>query len=420
VTHDDQLPPVVLVGLAGAVGAALVLLAVHHGLAGAAIATVLALGLLVPVRVPWGGSVPVGSAPIIAAAALLPRTESVATLACGVLLGTVVVLARSRSGAVVATQRYAASAAGALVAIVVAERAIAGDVPTLAAAVAASAGLVIGDLVAAHLRPDAGSRMALRSVLPVHLTLACAGTLIAVAAEGVGMAMALVAAFPLLITRFSFDRYAGATTTLEQTVQALGLVPELAGIAPVGHSERSAAYAVALARELGLDRPATTRVVTAVRLHHIGGLPHEGEAGGTTTATPAEVAAHSAQILREAGLSVEIADSRRSARADVIDAVAPTLEAAVVRIASTFDDIVGTDHEAADRGLSLVSGAARDPHSRRVVAALLELVATGDGLVRTAIAAGEQFREAAVGLDLESVTGTRAGAGELLPFARRG
>jgi hypothetical protein len=40
--------------------------------------------------------------------------------------------------------------------------------------------------------------------------------------------------------------------------------------------------------------------------------------------------------------------------------------------------------------------------------------------VRDAIASGEQFREAAVGVDLESVATTRRAAAELLPFARRG
>jgi hypothetical protein len=66
-----------------------------------------------------------------------------------------------------------------------------------------------------------------------------------------------------------------------------------------------------------------------------------------------------------------------------------------------------------------VSAAARDPYSRRTAAALLELVAGGT-IVRDAIAAGDQFREAAVGVDLESVTTTRRAAAELLPFARRG
>jgi hypothetical protein len=89
-------------------------------------------------------------------------------------------------------------------------------------------------------------------------------------------------------------------------------------------------------------------------------------------------------------------------------------------VASTFDDIVGDDAAASDRGLALVSAAVRDPHSRRAAAALLELVATNVGLVPDAVAAGDRFREAAVGLDLESITSPKGGAAELLPFTRRG
>jgi hypothetical protein len=293
-----------------------------------------------------------------------------------------------------------------------------GDVPILAAAIAAAGGFVVGDLLANRF-VRVRDRVELRSALPVHLTIACAGVLIAVAVDGVGVAMAAVAAFPLLITRFSFDRYAGATDTLDQTVQALGLVPELAGLAPLGHSERSAIYAAAMARELGFDRARATRVVTATRLHHIGAVPFDPDDAHADDMTPGAVAEQGARILREAKLPLDIADLLESAGADALDTVAPTLDAAVVRIAATFDELVGDDVDAADRGLALVSGAARDPHSRRAAAALLELVATESALVADAVAAGDRFREAAVGLDLESITATRGGPGELVPFTRR-
>jgi hypothetical protein len=66
-----------------------------------------------------------------------------------------------------------------------------------------------------------------------------------------------------------------------------------------------------------------------------------------------------------------------------------------------------------------VSANARDPHSRRVVGSLLELVATEQDLVESAIAAGDRFREAAVGIDLEAVSAGRTSPAELLPFTRR-
>jgi hypothetical protein len=294
-----------------------------------------------------------------------------------------------------------------------------GELPTLAAAAVASIGLVAGDLAVVAFVPRRGLRIELQSALPVHLTLACAGTLIAVAVADVGVAMAAVAAFPLLITRFSFDRHAGATDTLEQTVQALGLVPELAGLVALGHSERAATYAVEIAHELDLDRSAVTRVVTATRLHHLGAVPFEAD-DDAEDSPPREIAAQGARILREAGFPEDVADLLESANADTLDAEAPSLEAAVVRVAATFDEIVGGDAGEADRGLALVTAAARDPHSRRAAAALMELVARDASIVHAAIAAGDQFREAAIGVDLQSVTASRSAAAELLPFARRG
>src|SRR5207302_6347821 len=82
--------------------------------------------------------------------------------------------------------------------------------------------------------------------------------------------MALVALVPLVMTRFAFDRYAAAREAYRQTIKALSIVPEVAGVTPMGHGERSAVYAVALARQLGLSNDAIERVATAARLHHIG------------------------------------------------------------------------------------------------------------------------------------------------------
>lgn len=416
-TADRQLPPLLLATLACVGGAALVLLGVFCDTADAAVALLIAAGLLIPVRVPWGGSVPMGGAAVIAAVALLHPMEAAATLAVALVLGGVVLVCRVPHPVAIATvNRFGAGIVGAYVANVVIHALVNGPVPTLAAATAASVGLVAGDLAAVRLATAPAQRIAIRSALPVHLTLACAGALIAVSVSEVGVAMAAVAAFPLLITRFSFERYAGATDTFDQTVQALGLVPELAGLVPLGHSERSTAYAVALARELGFDRTTTTRVVTATRLHHLGAVRFEDDAEQTVI-PPGEIALAGARILREAKFPADVADLLASANADSLDATAPSLEAAVVRVAAIFDELVGDDATGADQGLALVTASARDPHSRRAAAALLQLVATDDGLVPAAVAAGDRFRDAATGLELQAVT---AGRGELLPFTRRG
>ena len=418
-TTRVALPPIVIALLAMLGGGALVALGALSEPEHAAIAVAMAGGLLVPVPVPWGGSVPTGVAAVTATTALLDPAPTAATLGVALVLGAVlVVCTKPGPDALATTERFAAG----LVAAFALEWGLAevvGGAPIVARVGAAAFGLFLADVVLSALAPRPEHRIAQRSAVAVHLTLACAGALMAVAVAEVGAAMAMVAAFPLLITRFSFQRYAGATETLQETVQALGLVPELAGLAPLGHSERSAAYAVALSRELRLDRAETTRVVTATRLHHLGAVPYEADVEHLDELAPGDLAASGARILREAGFPNDVADLLDAARADAIDASAPSIEAAIVRVAATFDEIVGDDAAATDRGLALVSAGARDPHSRRVAAALLELVATEADLVTSAIAAGDRFRDAAVGVDLQAVTSRRHGAAELLPFTRR-
>src|SRR5205085_900639 len=80
---------------------------------------------------------------------------------------------------------------------------------------------------------------------------------------------ALVAVVPLVLTRFAFDRYAAAQAAYQQTIKALSIVPEIAGVTPLGHGERSALYAVAVSRKFGLSDDSVDRAATAARLHHI-------------------------------------------------------------------------------------------------------------------------------------------------------
>jgi hypothetical protein len=418
VTPQRAALPLVAV-VAAACGAALVGLLVLAGPARAGVAIAVALGFLVPVRVPWGGSVPMAVAIVIAVVALVDPVEAMSTLGVALAIGGVAHICLMPSVTALANvERFAAGIVAAIGLDALLALAV-DDPPTIAGVAAAAVGMFLVDVVLSQVAARPEHRIAQRSAVPVYLTLACAGALVAVAAAEVGVAMAAVAAFPLLITRYSFERYAGAADTLQQTVQALGLVPELAGLAPLGHSERAASYAISLAHALHLDRAAVTRVETATRLHHLGAVPFEADADQLGSLSSAEISQSGAKILRDARFPQDVVDLLAQSQADSLDAVSPSIEAAIVRIASTFDEIVGDDPAATDRGVALVSGNARDPHSRRVVGSLLELVATDEDLVQSAIAAGDRFREAAVGIDLEAVSAGRTSPAELLPFTRR-
>jgi hypothetical protein len=131
------------------------------------------------------------------------------------------------------------------------------------------------------------------------------------------------------------------------------------------------------------------------------------------------VAAAGARILREAGFPGDVAVLVESARVGSAEHVAPSLEAAVVRVATTFDEVVGEDPTAVPRGLAVVSAAARDGHSRRAVAALLEASAASLSLVADAIAGGARFRRAASDLRLEDLLAGSGPGGDVVPFTRR-
>lgn len=412
---------VLLVGSGGGAGACLALLGGEAAPTLSALVLVLAVSLLVRIPVFWGGSVPVGYALLIA----LPSILTVRELATVVLAALVVVvgitavrdgthqagLAVARIGACA----VAAAGGGFLVGLVA-------DDP-LVDAVGAALLLVPVELAVTRRLPVDGVTIDVRSALPVLLTVLCAAALITTTQAEVGWELTVVAALPLLITRFAFRRSVDAAETLRQTVQALGLVPELAGLAPLGSSERTATYAGRIARQLGCRRDVEERIVTACRLRHLGAVPHDPEqegkaqvAGRVGEQTQAEVAGAGADILAEAGFPTRVVELVRRAGAGSVERGAPDAETAIVRVAVAFDGIVGTDAALASRALGYVTATAVDPHTRLAGAALAELLATETDLVRAAIAAGDAFREAAAGVDLDTASGE---IGELVPFTRR-
>jgi hypothetical protein len=403
-------------GLAAAVGAGVLLGVLSRDAPWVAVlALILAGALAVRVAVPWGGSVPLGYTLAAALPALPSQAGLVIPAAIGLVAGTKWVRS-SPEAAGEAILRLGPPCVAALAAVAAVD-AIDPNAPVLPRVLAAVVALVVADAAVTRRLPQ-GERIPLLEALPVYLTLGCGAALVAVATAGFGVVMALVAAFPVLITRFSFQRYAAARDTLDQTVQALGLVPEMAGLIPVGHSERAAVYADAVADTLRLGRGPRHRVVTATRLHHLGGVPYDpGDPDEPADPPePLEVAAGGARILREAGFPEDVAALVEEAAGGGLLGEAPSLEAAVVRVAGSFDDVVGEDDEATSRGLAAVSAAAGGTHDRRAVAALLQATAARPDLVRIAVACGARFSEAASGLDFGELVSS---GGTIIPFVRR-
>src|SRR4051794_18022050 len=311
--------PVLAIGLvfvaAAAAAGSAAIPGVGNAFEGIALAAVLAFALCIVVDLPGGGSVPVGCAVAVAYPALLGTARSALAIALGVLIAGLVWV--WRLGPVPARDRtvWLAAASGAAIGLEAAASPLVraldmhGDVAVLVRVTAAGLGFFAVEL---GLRrwltsraPEAGVRLrSLRVGLQVDMALLCTAALLAVAGAQKGPMAALVAAVPLLVIRYSFGRYTAARETYEQAVRALSIVPEVAGLTPLGHGERTAVYTAALTEAFELDKPDAERTVTAARLHHIGSIGLDGPAGRHS----ADVARASAAILSETGFLEGVSD----------------------------------------------------------------------------------------------------------------
>lgn len=223
-----------------------------------------------------------------------------------------------------------------------------------------------------------GRRPPLRETWPLDLGLACSAALLALAYHRGGLLFAPIALVPLVISRFSYARYALARDAFRQTVAALAVVPEVAGLVAVGHNERTARYAEAMCELLGLPPATRERVAAAARLHHVGALTVPGADEEVSYLLTAEVIDRGADVVRATGLPEGVARILTSLRAvDRPMAGDCGLEAAIVSVASDFDDLVGAEPRRAPWALSLLGMHAPDASTRVALAALEHVVSAG-------------------------------------------
>jgi hypothetical protein len=364
--------------------------------------TLVAASLLIVIKLPWGGTAPLGYAVVIALT-IVAEPETFAIIAGLALLWTIPVLIR-RHGVVDAGRSllvWTLGTAAALVTNVIARNGVPlarDDAPrALMVLLASGLAFLLVDLVLRRMEVlGRHERVDFRAAGPLYVSLLCGGALLGLAYREGGWWMAATATGPLLLTRFSFERYAAARQTYRQTIQALSIVPEVAEAAPLGHAERTAAYTAALALELSLGPESTERVITAARLHHVGALSLD-EAQRVGDAAMAELGA---QLIGEipflSGVASIVAGSASPAEHD-------TIEAAIVRVASRFDDFVGDDAGRARDALRLVTFEAKDRRGRQAVGALRKLVLARPSLALDAIACAHPVTSAAGALGLAPV-----------------
>jgi hypothetical protein len=233
-----------------------------------------------------------------------------------------------------------------------------GLVMTLVAIAAAVADAVLAAAVRAT-EEHAPYRTALidefRALVGISSAIGATGVLIALAAPKMGYLALPVFAIPLLLTQFSFRRYATIEATYLQTIRSLAKVTEVGGYTETGHSRRVSILSKAVAREMGLSERQLKDLDYAALMHDIGQLsltdPIPG--GATTMVAPVDqrrIAELGAEVIRQAGvldraaLIVERqADPYRPQRGSQDDTL--PLESRIIKAVNAYDDFVGASVE---------------------------------------------------------------------------
>ena len=202
-----------------------------------------------------------------------------------------------------------------------------------------------------------------RALVGISTAIAATGVLIALAAPKMGYIALPVFAIPLLLTQFSFRRYATIDATYLQTIRSLSKVTEVGGYTETGHSRRVSRLAVTVGREMGVSQRDLVDLEYAALMHDIGQLALSTPIpGGTTTIlAPVDqrrIAELGADIVRETGvldraaLIVERqADPYRPHRGQ-LDTSLP-LESRIIKAVNAYDDFVGASLEG-DRKLQAI------------------------------------------------------------------
>ncbi|HET8988059.1 MAG TPA: HD domain-containing phosphohydrolase [Humibacillus sp.] len=145
------------------------------------------------------------------------------------------------------------------------------------------------------------------SSVALSAPVAVTGVLIALAAPPLGIAALPLFLVPLVLTLFAFRRYVSIRATYLQSIRTLSRLTDAAGYTPAGHSERVAALALRVGRELALPEREMLDLEYAALLHDIGqvALVEPIPGGATVLAAPADqrrIEADTVAIVRETGV----------------------------------------------------------------------------------------------------------------------
>lgn len=223
----------------------------------------------------------------------------------------------------------------------------------------------------------------LRSRLGIVPAISATGAVLALAVAVAGLWALPVFCVPLLLTQFSFRRYASVRTTYQQTIASLARATEVAGHTPHGHARRVAALSTAVGRDLGLGEPELTVLEYAALMHDIGQLSLvDPVPGGATEPLDAgerrRIALLGGAVVRQTGVSADVAL--------VVERQADPyreqpLTARIVCAANAYEDMLagesGKGIEGSLRALERLRLGSAQSYEPRVVEALARVVSRG-------------------------------------------
>lgn len=181
---------------------------------------------------------------------------------------------------------------------------------------------------------------------PAYAALFSAAALYAVTVGPMGVWAVPLAGLPYLFSHLSLDRVQDTRRTYDQTIRALGAIPEASGQVSDGHSGRTADLALAVGAELGLGSAMLRRVEYAALLHDIGRVVLANPAVAHGDYSFSDVSGWSAAIIAEARYLEPVAEIVASQHApyrkpgEQRDPHVP-IGSQIVRVVARYDSSLG-------------------------------------------------------------------------------
>ena len=365
----------ILLGAIAVLGVIAVTLAIRSGDAWVAIvfwAAFIAGMHHLSVPTPSGRRISLATGPAVAAVILLPGTVAVmAAYSVGLVGGWVVLRRRSRDDR---DSDYVAESVSMLVFGLVASLMLAGlsgsSLPLawtqlLSVAVGGIVWFVLRALVSAWVgieRQDLASRYLWLAALEdwtVALSIFTAGALFGMTWPLMGVWAVPIATLPYAFSHLAFVRYNTTRITYGQMIRALAQIPEVADLAPRGHSTRTADLAVSIAREIGLHPDEVIELEYAALMHDVGLITLTEPVVLETGYTDEDVALWGAQIIAEAPHLQKVSEYVRVQHSpfrrpgEAMDPDVPMISK-IIKVASAYDQAVHEMHVSPLEGLERI------------------------------------------------------------------